>query len=98
MIDEWAEMIGCSKPWPNYRNDGSTIADWSHLLLSRSEFEAALRESDLHSCAGLPEHVTSYVYDSEDLNRFAYEDIITELRGITDVELVRVCAFASLSL
>lgn len=52
---------------------------------------AKLRASDLQSCAGLPEHVTHYVYDGTDLNRVAYEDIIEGLQAITDIDIVKVC-------
>lgn len=88
MVEEWAAAIGCAKP--AYVNDGSVIRDWSHLLLSRGEFKAALEATSLAACAGLSEVVTHYVYDHSDLNRTPYEDIVASLERLHDVDIVQV--------
>ena len=88
MVAEWASSKGCSTP--AYANDGSVIRDWSHLLLSRGEFKAALEETPLAACAELPETVTQYVYDHSDLNRVPYEDVIASLGLLPDMQLLQV--------
>ena len=88
MIKEWAAASGCTKP--AYANDGSVIADWSHLLLSRGEFKAALEATTLAACAGLTETVTQYVYEHSDLNRVPYEDVVTSVKLLRDVDILQV--------
>jgi len=91
MVEEWAAANGCTEK-PAYANDGSVIADWSHLLLSRGEFRAALEATPLGACAGLPETVMQYVYEHSDLNRVPYEDVVTGVKLLRDVEILQVCS------
>ena len=88
MVEDWAASQGCAKP--AYASDGSTIRDWSHLLLSRGEFKAALEATPLSACAGLAETVTHYVYEHSDLNRVPYEDIVASLQLLPDMEIMQV--------
>jgi len=98
MVEEWAAANGCTEKL-TYANDGSVIADWSHLLLSRGEFKAALEGTSLGLCAGLPETVTQYVFEHSDLNRVPYEDVVTGVKLLRDMEIlqVRLAALAATS-
>ena len=63
----------------NYRNDGSVIPDWSHLILSKTEMRSLL-ETKLKP--GTCEYILNYLYRSNNLNRKGWREIKSELEGV----------------
>ncbi len=66
---------------PPYVNDGTTIPDWSHLLLSEEEFLTVVEATRLGTCAGLSRHVTDYVYKCAAAS--GHPHLQTRLRSMT---------------
>jgi ubiquinone/menaquinone biosynthesis C-methylase UbiE len=60
------EMIGRYSPEErNYRNDGSVIPDWSHLVLTRQAMHEVLKTKLLPATC---DYILHYLYDLHDLN------------------------------
>ena len=60
-------MIAENCPWEShFRDDGSIIPDWSHLVLDRPQMEEMLRDRVLPETS---DYILQYLYDSTDLNK-----------------------------
>ncbi len=68
-----------------YRNDGSVIADWSHLKFTEAEMRAVLAAKlQPETC----DYVLWYLYRSGDLNKTAWSTIDAALReAFTDIKI-----------
>ncbi len=79
MVREWEVKLGCSTS-TGYRNDGSVIPDWGHVLYDINQFTAILVNSSMAQCPGLVERVVSYVMQYDDLNRMTYSQVMRLVR------------------
>lgn len=56
-----ARELSCAAV-PDFDNNGTSIPDWGHLLLSEGEFLKTLSATNLGECDGLPQKITDYIY------------------------------------
>lgn len=75
MVKEWEAKLGCVTS-SGYRNDGSVIPDWGHVLYNVTQFTAILVNSSMARCPGLVEKVVEYVMQHDDLNKMTYSQVM----------------------
>jgi hypothetical protein len=69
----------------NYRDDGTVIPDWSHLVLSEHEMRSLLAGKLLDDTL---EHIVWLIYHSDILNKCGWNDIKRALlESFTDVKI-----------
>jgi len=75
MVKNWEKNTGLETQ--NYTNDGGIIKDWSHLIYSKEEMINHL--TDKIKSDVLINIIVDFIYDSPELNRLFFDELITIL-------------------
>lgn len=85
MVEEWARSQGVQF---TYRNDGSIIPDWSHLVWNKEEMVEYLVQK-----RGMPQALAEkcghFIYDSRDTNHVPYHMVkqaMNDLPGVSEFD------------
>jgi tetratricopeptide (TPR) repeat protein len=80
MLDKAAQRLGVQSP-SNYNLNGKVIPFWGHLWLSATEmFDLLTKKHQYHP--RLAQWIVEYIYQSTDLNRWFWHDILTAFQSL----------------
>lgn len=65
-----------------YRNDGTTIPPWGHLLLSPEQFRETLSKTKGFGTPELIDGIVHYVYSDTNLNRVGFSQILRMIESL----------------
>jgi len=84
MVKGWEQELGL--PVSGYRNDGTIIEDWSHLLFSEAQMRDRL--ASRFSSLALVDRIVESIYTRTTLNRLFFDDVERIVTGTAGLEVV----------
>lgn len=85
MVREWEKELTLSNQ--GFRNDGTFISDWDHLILSKKEMKSKLLRK-LES-EKLVHHIVDFIYSSPELNRVFFDQVMDIMKD-KKLEIVEI--------